>query len=63
MAEKYSGKAGKQTGKSFPSLDDMNVSSATECTGLMYRPPLDDYDLDSYKDIYDLEYSDIDDGV
>ncbi|MCI8626635.1 MAG: hypothetical protein HFI40_10200 [Lachnospiraceae bacterium] len=54
---------GKQSGKGFPSLDDMNVSSATECTGLMYRPPLDEDELDSYKDLYDLEYSDIDDGV
>lgn len=28
------------------------VVSATECTGLMYSPPDDEYEAESYNDIY-----------
>lgn len=47
----------------FPTLKDMCVSSATDLTGLMYRPPVTEDELDSYQDLYDMEYSDIDDGI
>lgn len=47
----------------FPTLGSMNVSSATECTGLMYRPPQSQDELDSYQELYDLEYSEEDEGV
>ena len=34
-------------------LSDRNsVASATECTGLMYAPPEDEYEAESYNDIY-----------
>ena len=29
-----------------------SVASATECTGLMYSPPEDEYEAESYNDIY-----------
>lgn len=40
----------------FPELDTMNVSSATELTGMMYRPPITTAELESYHDLYDIEY-------
>ena len=40
----------------FPDLDTMNVSSATELTGMMYRPPITTAELESYHDLYDIEY-------
>ena len=34
-------------------LSDRNsVASATECTGLMYAPPEDEFEAESYNDIY-----------
>lgn len=29
-----------------------NKASTTECTGLMYRPPMSDYEEESYDEIY-----------
>lgn len=40
----------------FPDLDTMNVSSATELTGMMYHPPANDAELESYHELYDMEY-------
>lgn len=40
----------------FPDLDTMNVSSATELTGMMYHPPASDAEMESYHDLYDMEY-------
>lgn len=40
----------------FPDIDTMNVSSATELTGMMYRPPMNTAELESYHDLYDIEY-------
>lgn len=40
----------------FPDLDTMNVSSATELTGMMYHPPASDAELESYHELYDIEY-------
>ena len=40
----------------FPDIDTMNVSSATELTGMMYRPPINTAELESYHDLYDIEY-------
>lgn len=33
-------------------IDTDAVASATECTGLMYRPPENEYEAESYSDIY-----------
>lgn len=40
----------------FPDLDTMNVSSVTELTGMMYHPPANTAELESYHDLYDIEY-------
>ncbi|MCH5274166.1 MAG: hypothetical protein J1E35_10860 [Lachnospiraceae bacterium] len=40
----------------FPDLDTMNVSSVTELTGMMYHPPANEAELESYHDLYDIEY-------
>ena len=40
----------------FPDLDTMNVSSATELTGMMFRPPSNTSELESYHDLYDIQY-------
>ncbi len=37
----------------FPDLS--NVASATECTGLMYRVPLDDGELESYQRLSSMQ--------
>ena len=35
--------------------DDLfSVASATECTGLCYAPPLDDAEVESYTDVYEI---------
>lgn len=51
------------TNVDFPTIDTMNVSSATDLTGLMYHPPLNEDELESYQDLYELEYSEADEGV
>ncbi|MBR6537223.1 MAG: hypothetical protein IKT67_08485 [Lachnospiraceae bacterium] len=40
----------------FPDIDTMQVSSATELTGMMYRPPITTAELESYHDLYDIQY-------
>lgn len=40
----------------FPDIDTMPVSSATELTGMMYRPPMNTAELESYHDLYGVEY-------
>ncbi len=40
----------------FPDIDTMCVSSATELTGMMYHPPASTAELESYHDLYDIEY-------
>lgn len=40
----------------FPDMDSMNVSSATELTGMMYHPPANTAELESYHDLYCMEY-------
>lgn len=40
----------------FPDIDTMQVSSATELTGMMYRPPMNTAELESYHDLYDIQY-------
>ncbi len=40
----------------FPDIDTMPVSSATELTGMMYRPPITTAELESYHDLYDIQY-------
>lgn len=34
--------------------DTNSVASATECTGLMYIPPEDEYEAESYNEIYSI---------
>ncbi len=48
--------ASTPTEDDFPDIDTMNVSSATELTGMMYRPPMNTAELESYHDLYDIEY-------
>ena len=39
----------------YDALSDSNsVASATECTGLMYSPPEDEFEAESYSDIYKI---------
>lgn len=38
---------------SFDQMNEFNsVASATECTGLMYAPPDNEYEAESYNEIY-----------
>ena len=37
----------------FP--EDASVASANECTGLMYRVPMDDPELEAYEELYGME--------
>lgn len=45
--------------KVIPDILDLdgvaNVASTTDCTGLMQTPPLNEYEDESYRDIYSLE--------
>ncbi|HHW46905.1 MAG TPA: hypothetical protein GXX17_08400 [Clostridiales bacterium] len=34
--------------------ENTSVVSATDCTGLMYAPPTSEYEVESYKEIYDI---------
>ncbi len=34
--------------------DPFSVASATECTGLCYAPPLDEAEVQSYQDLYEI---------
>lgn len=34
--------------------EESNVASQTECTGLIMIPPEDDWERESYKDIYEV---------
>ena len=36
-------------------VDAMASSSATDCTGVMWRSPYTDAEFDSYRDVYDFE--------
>lgn len=48
--------ASKPLEDDLPDIDSMNVSSATELTGMMYRPPASTAELESYHDLYSIEY-------
>ncbi len=38
---------------SFDQMNELNsVVSATECTGLMYAPPVNEYEAERYNEIY-----------
>ena len=37
------------------SVDQLNASSTTDCTGVMWRAAQDEDELDSYRDGYDFE--------
>ncbi len=46
------------------SVEQLNVSSTTDCTGVMWRTAQDEDELDSYRDVYDFEPPrEIPDGV
>lgn len=36
-------------------LDNLNACSTTDCTGLMWRAPQNDEEVESYQEIYDFE--------
>lgn len=36
--------------------DIPNTASATECTGMMYAPPQSEDELDSYHDLFTMQY-------
>ncbi|MCL2772705.1 MAG: hypothetical protein FWD71_05075 [Oscillospiraceae bacterium] len=38
---------------SFPNIS--NTVSSSECTGMMYTPPQNDEELESYKDMFSME--------
>ncbi len=40
-------------------IDICNSSSTTDCTGLMFRPPQNQYETESYHDIYSFGPPDI----
>lgn len=40
----------------FPDIDSMNVSSATELTGMMYHPPASTAEMEAYHDLYTVQY-------
>ena len=37
------------------SVEQLNASSTTDCTGVMWRAAQDEDELDSYRDVYDFE--------
>ena len=39
--------------------DQFNVASGMECTGLIPSAPYDDYEIDSYSQIYDIPLSSV----
>ena len=41
-------------------IDICNASSTTDCTGLMFRPPLNEAETESYHQIYTFGPPDID---
>ena len=47
----------------YDNLYTVNSSSYTDCTGLMYKPPEDDFEYDSYNDIYRFQPSDYYDDI
>ena len=53
MAEKPEKKEEKEFDYDFADVVN-NVASATECTGLMYLPPQDEDEVESYADIYSV---------
>ena len=36
-------------------IDNLNACSTTDCTGLMWRAPKNEEEVESYKNIYDFE--------
>lgn len=43
-------------------IDPTNASSATDCTGLIPTPPRSEYELESYKAVYDFAPPEAKDG-
>ncbi len=39
----------------YPSLEDMGISSATDCTGLIPRSPESEAEVENYKNMYHFE--------
>lgn len=37
------------------SVEQLNASSTTDCTGVMWRAAKDEEEMESYRDIYDFE--------
>ena len=41
-----------ETPEDYDNLYSVNAGSYTDCTGLMYKPPEDEFEYDSYADLY-----------
>lgn len=46
------------TPEDYDNLFTVNSGSYTDCTGLMYKPPIDDFEYESYADVYHLTPTD-----
>ena len=44
----------------YDNLYTVNAGSYTDCTGLMYKPPHNDFEYDSYTDMYHFQPSGFD---
>ena len=44
----------------YDNLYTVNLGSYTDCTGLMYKPPEDEFEYDSYTDVYHFQPSYLD---
>lgn len=42
----------------YPNIS--RTASATECTGLMYRPPVDMEEYEAYQEVYGMEFPETD---
>ncbi len=46
-----------ETPEDYDNLYTVNTGSYTDCTGLMYKPPENDFEYDSYTDVYHFQPS------
>ncbi|MFA7636804.1 MAG: hypothetical protein WCX81_03475 [Monoglobales bacterium] len=42
----------------YDNLYTVNSGSYTDCTGLMYKPPVDEFEYESYSDVYHFNHTD-----
>ncbi len=49
-----------ETPEDYDNLYTVNAGCYTDCTGLMYKPPHDEFEYDSYTDLYHFQPSGFD---